>query len=51
MWLRKALTTTAADALTDDQKKLLNWFVTGQSEAGTWYDDFRWEAEAELEEN
>ena len=50
VWLRKALKTTAATALTDEQRALLNWFVTGTSDAGTWYDDFRWEAEAEMEE-
>lgn len=50
VWLRKALKTETADSLTDEQRAILNWFVTGQSEAGTWYDDFFWDAEAELKE-
>jgi ParB/RepB/Spo0J family partition protein len=48
-WLRKALKTEAAKALTDEQRGVLEWFSTGQSEAGTWYDDFRWDAETEMD--
>jgi ParB family chromosome partitioning protein len=49
VWLRKALDTDVAKALTQEQKEVLNWFATGVSPKGTWFDDFRFDAEAELE--
>jgi ParB family chromosome partitioning protein len=49
VWLRKALATKAAKALDDEQRAILNWFATGQSEKGAWFDDFRFDAELEME--
>jgi hypothetical protein len=46
--LRKALDTNVAKALTPEQKEVLNWFATGVSPKGTWFDDFRFGAEAEM---
>lgn len=48
-WLRRALKTDAAEDLEEEQKAVLLWFSTGESEPGTWYDDFRWAAEKEME--
>jgi ParB family chromosome partitioning protein len=47
-WLRKALKTKAAEGLDDDQRKVLEWFAWGKSEAGDWFDDFVFEAEGEM---
>jgi ParB family chromosome partitioning protein len=47
-WLRKALKTDAAANLTDEQRGVLEWFATGNADAGTWFDDFQWEAEREM---
>ena len=48
-WLRRALKTKAAKTLTDEQKAVLVWMSNGESEKGTWFDDFRCEAEVEME--
>lgn len=48
MWLRKALKTDAADALTTEQRAVLNWFATGQASSADWFNDFRKSAEKEL---
>jgi ParB-like chromosome segregation protein Spo0J len=47
-WLRAALDTDAADNLADMQRGLLQWIATGLCDDGTWYDEFRKAAEAEL---
>ena len=48
-WLRKALKTEAAEKLTDEQRGVLQWFATGIADKNTWYDDFQFDAEAEME--
>lgn len=50
VWLRRALKTDAAKSLKPIQRKVLEWVATGESERGDWFDDFRWEVEAELED-
>lgn len=50
MWLRRALKTTVATKLTDEQRAVLRWIATGESTKGMWFDDFMFEAEGELEE-
>lgn len=47
-WLRDALDTDAADNLSDMQRGLLQWIATGLCDDGTWYDEFRKNAESEL---
>ena len=49
-WLRRALQTEVAESLTDEQRGVLEWIVTGEAEKGAWYDEFQWEASAEIEE-
>ena len=49
VWLRRALKTEAAKHLAADQRDLLSWFANGQAKKGTWYDDFVFDAEAELD--
>jgi ParB family transcriptional regulator, chromosome partitioning protein len=49
VWLRKALDTDVAKALKDEQKEVLTWFATGVSPKGTWFDDFRFDAETEMD--
>ena len=49
-WLRKALATDAAKALTADQRAVLDWVANGTAQKGQWFDDFRWDVEAELED-
>lgn len=48
-WLRRALKTEAAKTLSDEQVKVLRWFAFGEADAGDWFDDFRFDAETELE--
>lgn len=48
-WMRKALQTERAKTLTEEQRALLHWFATGEAEKGAWFDDFAFEAGAELE--
>jgi ParB family chromosome partitioning protein len=48
-WLRKALSTEAAAKLAPKQRAVLEWFASGEASKGDWFDDFRWEAETELE--
>jgi ParB/RepB/Spo0J family partition protein len=49
-WLRRALQTERAEALTDEQRGVLEWIVTGEAEKGSWYDEFQWDAAAEIED-
>ncbi len=49
VWLRKALETQVAKALTDDQRAVLKWFATGEALKGAWFDDFVSDAESELD--
>jgi ParB family chromosome partitioning protein len=48
IWLRKALNTQAAEDLSDEQRGVLRWFAFGETEKGAWYEDFVWNAEAEM---
>ena len=48
-WVEKALKTKAAEKLSADQKSILKWFATGESQKGDWFDDFSWEVGEELE--
>lgn len=48
-WVEKALKTEAAKKLNDDQRAVLQWFATGESNKGDWFEDFTWEAGLELE--
>lgn len=48
IWLRKALKTAAAGALSDDQRKVLEWFTEGTAEQGDWFHKFRFDVESEL---
>lgn len=48
-WLKKALKTDAADKLDEDQRRVLEWFVTGEGDDKDWFENFRWDAEAELD--
>lgn len=50
VWLRRALKTEAAAHLEPEQRAVLQWFATGATEKGTWYDDFVWDASAELDD-
>jgi ParB family chromosome partitioning protein len=49
-WLRKALATTIAEGLTDEQRGVLRWFAYGEAMKGTWFDDFMFDAEMALSE-
>lgn len=49
VWVREALETERAKKLTEEQIGVLRWFSTGVSDKGTWYDDFMFEASAEME--
>lgn len=50
VWLRKALKSEAAKKLTDEQMGVLKWMATGEADKNTWYDDFYFEASAEIGE-
>ena len=50
-WLRKALKTQAASGLTSGQRGVLEWFATGESAKGTWFDQFQWDAQSEMDGN
>ena len=47
-WIRSALKTNTAKALTAEQRALLTWFSTGEGGDGTWYDDFLMDAQEEM---
>lgn len=47
-WLRKALKSEAAEKLDNDQLAVLKWFAYGEAEKGSWFDEFQFEAEAEM---
>jgi hypothetical protein len=49
-WLRDALKTERAKKLTDEQRGVLTWMATGLSVKGSWYDEFQFDAEAEMED-
>lgn len=48
-WLRKALKTEAAKSLEADQFGVLDWIANGFAEKGSWYEEFVWAAESEME--
>jgi ParB family chromosome partitioning protein len=48
-WVEKALKTEAAKKLNDEQRSILQWFATGESNKGDWFEDFTWEVGVELE--
>lgn len=48
VWLRRALSTQAAEVLTDEQRAVLQWFCTGVAPEGEWFTDFMEDAESEL---
>lgn len=47
-WLRKAIKSEAAEKLSNDQMEVLRWFAYGETVKGSWFDDFQFEAEAEM---
>jgi ParB family chromosome partitioning protein len=48
VWLRQALNTDAAAALTDEQRAVLIWIATGESSEGDWFIQFMADAEEEM---
>lgn len=48
-WLRRALKTSAAEALTDEQRGVLEWFCNGEGADGDWFQEFMVDATSELE--
>ncbi len=48
VWLRKALKTEAAKTLSDEDRAVLEWFLTGQAQKDSWLDTFVWDVENEM---
>lgn len=49
-WLKKAMNTSAYDALLPAEKDVIIWITTGEVPKGSWMDSFVWNAECEIEE-